>query len=215
MLKSYSAPRPRILIWTALLLVAAAHGSLYAEDCERDYRQIKLCFDIYTNYEIEVECRTLAQGRFEMELTETASEARLVALAGRNAEDGRHCSVTVGPFDCNGLLKQARYTQLTESEYAAWLRYLRDECEGLRSAHTGFNVHTGTYDPIGQLGLHAPNPPIAERTLQAGPEPSPRLPLAHKAGSHAAQPRTRRGFLISPTPNWVIGMERTENRRRR
>ena len=42
--------------------------------------------------------------------------------------------------------------------------------------------HTGTYDTIGRLGLHAPNPPTAERTLQAGREPSLRPALAHKAG---------------------------------
>ena len=144
MLKSYSAFRPRLLIWTALLLFAAAHGSLYAEDCERDYRQIKLCFDIYTNYEIEVECRTLAQGRFKMELTETASGARLVALAGRIAEDGRHCSVTTEPF------AQALYTQLTESDYAAWLRFLRDECKALKQTPTS-TASTTTSRPVEAL----------------------------------------------------------------
>ena len=28
-------------------------------------------------------------------------------------------------------------------------------------------THPGTYDPIGQLGLHSLSPPTAERTLQA------------------------------------------------
>ncbi len=116
------------LLLLAVVLLLTSPAVQAAQDCERDYRQIKLWYDIYTNYEIEVECRTLAQGRFKMELTETASGARLVALAGRNAEDGRHCSVTTEPF------AQALYTQLTESDYAAWLRFLRDECKALKQS---------------------------------------------------------------------------------
>jgi len=58
---------------------------------------------------------------------------------------------------------------------------------GMRGRFVGahrLSDHTGTYDTIGQLGLHTPNPPTVSRTTQAGMSRKTAPSLAHKAGLH-------------------------------